>query len=129
MSFPYENDPVFMDVETTGLIPGKHQPIQFAHIKPGPSVEIFADVALAEMRDRGDRETQMTNARLIAAAPEMLEALKAVLEVYDDPCRLDHHGYCQEHNLRMIQKSDGQWVGECQMELVRNAIAKAEGSQ
>ena len=64
-----------------------------------------------------------SDAALIAAAPLMLSALKAVLEVHDEPCRLDHHGLCQTHHLRRNDAGDP----ECEVALVRAAIAKAEG--
>ena len=63
-------------------------------------------------------------ADLFAAAPLMLEALKAVLEVHDEPCRLDHHGLCQTHHLR----SNDAGEPECEVELVRAAIAAASGA-
>lgn len=64
------------------------------------------------------------DAPIIAAAPLMLEALKAVLEVHDEPCRLDHHGLCQTHHLR----SNDAGEPECEVELVRAAIAAASGA-
>jgi hypothetical protein len=65
------------------------------------------------------------NARLIAAAPDLLAACKAALECFGDvPCRLDHHGLCQEHNLRTNEAGNP----ECQVSLLRAAIAKAEGA-
>ena len=74
-----------------------------------------------------DGGLQEANARLIAAAPTMLEALLAVREVDTDECRHDHHGLCQTHSLRQIER-DGEWVPECEMALVRAAIAKATGA-
>ena len=64
-----------------------------------------------------------SDAQLIAAAPEMLEALKSMLEVHDEPCRLDHHGLCQTHHLRRNDAGEP----ECEVELIRAAIAAAEG--
>ena len=63
------------------------------------------------------------NADLCAAAPLMLEALRAVLEIYDEPCRLDHHGLCQTHHLRRNDAGEP----ECEVELIRAAIAATEG--
>lgn len=65
------------------------------------------------------------NARLIAAAPKLLEACKAVLEIYSDPCFYDHHGLCQAHHLRSNQKGEP----ECEVELLRKAINEAEGDE
>ena len=64
-----------------------------------------------------------SDAALIAAAPLMLEALRAVLEIYDEPCRLDHHGLCQTHHLRRNDAGEP----ECEVELIRAAIAATEG--
>ena len=66
----------------------------------------------------------LEDATLAAAAPEMLSALKAVLEIYDEPCRLDHHGLCQTHHLRRNDAGEP----ECEVELIRAAIAAASGA-
>ena len=60
---------------------------------------------------------------LIAAAPELLAACEAVLEIYRDECRYDHHGLCQEHHLR--RNAEG--YPECEVKLLKDAIAKAKG--
>lgn len=40
--------------------------------------------------------------------------LKEWLDVHDEPCYYDHHGYCQAHFL--------QEKGECIVELTRNFL-------
>ena len=46
-------------------------------------------------------------------------AIEAALEVYgDEPCRYDHHGLCQAHNLR--RNADGK--PECQVPMLRSAL-------
>lgn len=46
----------------------------------------------------------------------LLTAAKSALD--PDPCRLDHHGYCQAHSLG----------NPCEQKLLREAIEKAEGN-
>jgi hypothetical protein len=60
------------------------------------------------------RDERRSNARLIAAAPELLDALKAMLKMY---CELVNSGDC------------GDWSPEEDEEVIaaRAAIAKAEG--
>lgn len=55
-------------------------------------------------------------------AERLLEAAKAVLEVESEPCRLDHHGLCQTHNLRTNDNGEP----ECQIQLLKDAIKQAE---
>ena len=64
------------------------------------------------------RSHDKKHARLFAAAPDLLEVLKAFVE--DTPCRLDHHGCCQEHG--------GMINNVCLNEKAKAAIAKAEGA-
>jgi hypothetical protein len=58
----------------------------------------------------------LANARLIAAAPDVYHALREFID--DEPCRLDHEGYCQTHQL----------TRPCIMVKAKNAIALVEGS-
>lgn len=61
-------------------------------------------------------------AQKFAAAPVMLDALRAVLAaIGDEPCRPDHHGYCQTHNLEP--------VAECWFGRLKAAISKVEGRE
>ena len=50
----------------------------------------------------------------------LTHALRAMLEVCDEPCRLDHHGLCQEHNCRR----NGAGEPECQVVLAREALGE-----
>lgn len=54
----------------------------------------------------------------------LVKAGKAMFEVHDYPCRLDHHGLCQEHHLRSV---DGK--GECEVQLMRDALAALESKE
>ncbi|HGY1116676.1 TPA: hypothetical protein ACNUX9_003543 [Providencia rettgeri] len=60
------------------------------------------------------------NAHLIAAAPELLEALIELVQSYDK-CSIDHNGLCQEHFL--------QEANDCTFKKANLAIAKALGQQ
>jgi hypothetical protein len=63
------------------------------------------------------------NARLIAAAPDLLSCLIEMVEVHDEPCHLDHHGCCQSHFLDDVND------GGCRVANARAAIAKATGEK
>ncbi len=65
--------------------------------------------------------TDEANARLIAAAPDLLSCLIEMVEVHDEPCHLDHHGCCQSHFLDDVND------GGCRVANARAAIAKATG--
>ncbi len=59
-------------------------------------------------------------------AGRLRKACAAALEVCDSPCRLDHHGLCQEHNLRRNEAGEP----ECQVTMLRAALdAGKEGGQ
>nr|ELR5167113.1 hypothetical protein [Providencia rettgeri] len=60
------------------------------------------------------------NAHLIAAAPELLDALIEIVQSYDK-CSIDHNGLCQEHFL--------QEANDCTFKKANLAIAKALGQQ
>ncbi|MBQ0438412.1 hypothetical protein [Providencia rettgeri] len=63
---------------------------------------------------------QEANTHLIAAAPELLEALIELVQSYDK-CSIDHNGLCQEHFL--------QEANDCTFKKANLAIAKALGQQ
>lgn len=65
-------------------------------------------------------EEMKANANLIAAAPELLEALIELVQSYDK-CSIDHNGLCQEH---FLQEAD-----DCTFKKANLAIAKALGQQ
>jgi len=72
-------------------------------------------IAVIVKEDIIDSEMFEANARLIAHAPELLEALEALVD--DEECRFDHHGYCQTHNLS----------NPCDMQRAREVITRAKG--
>jgi hypothetical protein len=68
----------------------------------------LAKVWLNEYRKRGATPERLANARLIAAAPELLEALERILTTHDDSCQ-------------------GAECGIAGIDAARAAIAKAKG--
>lgn len=50
----------------------------------------------------------------------LVEALEAMLEVEDEECWHDHHGYCQAHNLRCNDTNEP----ECQVMLAKQALTE-----
>lgn len=93
---------------------------------PGPwivGITVDQGWPVFRLRDLGDPDANGTevlaNRRLIATAPELLEACKATGACEEDDCRPDHHGLCQTHNVQPVE--------ECWVKLVRAAIAAAEG--
>ena len=82
----------------------------YTHIVRGPSGCFLYQ---GQQTDDGISEA---NARLIAKAPEMLEALEGIVDY--DLCEFDHHGYCQTHNSISTP---------CYMDNIRQIIAKAKG--
>ncbi|HEV8639415.1 MAG TPA: hypothetical protein VG370_34840 [Chloroflexota bacterium] len=89
-------------------------------IKAGePGIQAFPVAVVCDF-NRYDRDDERTaNARLIAAAPDLLAALRALLAVDDEPCRFDHHGYCQAHHVS----------APCIVGQARAAVAKAAGQE
>ena len=69
------------------------------------SLEIYArETAIVECWRRADVQTEMANARLIAAAPDLLDALVMVL---DDPNALDGRPRTYEIVCAAIAKAKG----------------------
>ncbi|MEJ3975712.1 hypothetical protein [Providencia rettgeri] len=77
-------------------------------------------VACAYPMHYENKEKMKANAHLIAAAPELLEALIELVQSYDK-CSIDHNGLCQEHFL--------QEANDCTFKKANLAIAKALGQQ
>lgn len=76
-------------------------------------------LTIADVNARNkNKEENQANAKLIAAAPELLEACKSLVD--DEKCRFDHHGYCQTHFSGS---------SPCLNQLAKQAIAKAEGAK
>lgn len=51
---------------------------------------------------------------------ECVVVMRELLEVQDEPCWTDHHGYCQAHNLDDVNN------GGCRVDNGRATLAKAE---
>lgn len=66
-------------------------------------------------------DEEEANSRLIAAAPDLLAALQEMVEANDEPCRIDHKGFCQSHYLDHVDE------GGCRVANAKAAIAKATG--
>ena len=56
-----------------------------------------------------------------AGVATLVEAAKAALATADEPCRADHHGYCQTHNLEPVDR--------CWVKLCRSALAEWEAAK
>lgn len=69
------------------------------HDRNAPWVDVIGAVEHREYhRDRrfaGDLALR----HLRVEADELRALVARLVEPYDDPCLLDHHGYCQAHNL------------------------------
>lgn len=64
-----------------------------------------------ELSAEAIRQADAVN-RLVAAARVVFEVIG------DEPCRLDHHGLCQEHHLRRNEAGDP----ECEVALLKAAL-------
>lgn len=59
--------------------------------------------------------------RLNTVNGDLLVCLQEMIDVNDEPCRLDHHGYCQSHFLDDVNN------GGCRVANAIDAIKKAKG--
>lgn len=67
--------------------------------------------------------TETETATIIREAVKpTVDALRAIFDVQDSPCRHDHHGLCQEHNLR--RNANGE--AECQVPMARAILKEWE---
>ena len=67
-----------------------------------------------------NQELKEKNLQLTEQVGSLIEALEAMLEVEDEECWHDHHGYCQAHNLRCNDMNEP----ECQVMLAKQALAE-----
>jgi hypothetical protein len=56
------------------------------------------------------------------AKGDLLKALEELLEVQDEPCVIDHQGYCQSHYLDNVNSHNG-----CRVANARALVAKVKG--
>ena len=54
---------------------------------------------------------------------DMVRALDALLVVQDEPCSIDHHGYCQSHYLDNVNS-----YGGCRVANARALVVKVRGT-
>lgn len=94
-------------------------------VEPPPKRGVRWGVCVLEAVRKQDAAEQVANARLIAAAPELLDALKAMLD-------RDTGSYCEWCEAHAPKDDLGNVTGAiyhrdwCQGEQARAAIAKAE---
>jgi hypothetical protein len=78
--------------------------------------------------DTGNQQEEDANARLIAAAPDMLEALKALEEVSQQLAWVSHLASVPERrNEYLAEASKADEMNDRAVDMRRAAIAKAEG--
>ena len=101
--------------QTPGQWAYHNTPTPFIHVAAGglPICEIYTSTAHGQSMGE-----QFANARLIAAAPELLEAAKLVLEWYE--AEDNHSGTDFYQRMQMCRDSE---------DAIRAAIAKATGEQ
>lgn len=72
---------------------------------------------IATIESQGEGREWVYNGLLVAAAPKMLDTLRALVALHPDECRFDHHGNCQAHSLGR----------PCEIAVARLVIARATG--
>lgn len=98
----------------------KHTPGPWGVVDENPTIYVCGqneDLVIADCREANDRDELLANARLIAAAPEMLAALNEISEIGKT---LNTDGACLHDIPRVVRRV---------VDNVRSAIAKAEGTQ
>lgn len=100
----------------------KHTPEPWKHTirNANEIMTTFHGVTIGDVYLDITTANQKADSHLIAAAPELLEALIELVQSYDK-CSIDHNGLCQEHFL--------QEANDCTFKKANLAIAKALGQQ
>jgi len=80
----------------------------------------FARAIEAKLREKNGGAAQPTDHT--EEYPDMVRALEELLEVQDEPCRIDHQGYCQSHYLDNVNSHGG-----CRVANARALVAKVKG--
>ena len=79
--------------------------------------------------DRQLVQANAENKRLKAIVADLVYAGNAILDPVGRICRHDHHGACQNHSLRSVQRDDGTWEYECEVPLMIAAIEAAKAAR
>jgi hypothetical protein len=80
----------------------------------------FAKVIEAKLREKNGGAAQPADHT--EEYLDMVRALERLLVVQDEPCSIDHHGYCQSHYLDNVNHHGG-----CRVANARSLVAKVRG--
>ena len=96
----------------------------FQHYTPGPWVVLGGNIR--RVSDAGDTTESvpldnLANARLIAAAPGLVNALQDVLTVLQNAATTAHHAYCGDANVYCVTCE-----ARCALARVKKFVDKSE---
>lgn len=112
-----------------------NDPSDWANYFPKVLAENYTVVGTEGMY--GDRETDLANARLIAAAPELLEALQESVQLFEVQSQMHRlisrrakgmHGIAVDDDVLAIEWQSLRAIADCMIVRRDKAIAKATGN-